>query len=130
MGKMIKLLFLAEHPDTVANDIRDNTQAKVISESEIVADTFWKDKTDSPLYSEWLVDRVTGLSQVYRHQRPVAFVINQKHHSAVVKIPHNASIRVCENLTPQRLSKAVSYDTDITITQEQITPEFYQQFFS
>ena len=127
---MMKLLFLAEHTDVVADDIRANTDAKVISESEIITDTYWKDKTDSPLYSDWLVERVKGLSQVYRYQRPVAFVIDQKHQNAVAKIPHTASIRVCENLVPKRLSNAISYDTDITITQDQITPEFYQQFFS
>jgi len=129
MGKIVKLLFLAENPDVIAGEIRKNTNAKVISESEIIADTFWQDKTDNPLYSEWFLDRTKGLSQVYRHQKPVAFVISQKHQDAVKKVPHDASIRICKNLRPKRLSDATTYRTDVTLTEDQITPDFYRQFF-
>lgn len=130
LGKIMKLLFLAENPEKIADNIRNSTDAKVISEQDVINDTFWRDKKESPLYSEWLVERVKGLSQVYTYKRPVVFVLDQKHQTAVAKIPHDASIRVHTDAQPKRLSQAVSYDSDLEITEDQINPDFYQQFFS
>jgi len=116
----MKALFLVETPQCVKllDEISD---IKIIRESELVEDTPWRHGLSQIGYSNYIVSRASNLSKIYRFSKPLAFVLDQRHHDAIDKIPYDISIRVVNDFVAKRLSDSVTYKCDKTYLANDLT---------
>jgi hypothetical protein len=126
---MSKILVMAQDVERVVEFIRQTTDAKVISESEIADSTGYEQGWLVPGYSDFIVTRTKNLIAAYKFSRPLAVVLNQRHQNAVAHVGIT-SIRVCDDVRPKRLSDAVSYKTDVVVTTAELTDKYFQQYFT
>lgn len=125
---MSKILVMAQDVEQVVEFIRQTTDAKVISESEIADSTAYEQGWLIPGYSDFIVTRTKNLIAGYKFQRSLAVVLSQRHQTAVANIGLT-SIRVCDDVRPKRLSDAISYKTDAVITTAELTDKYFNQYF-
>ena len=126
----MKILFLAEFPENIEKYLALYVpEVKIITEQEIVADTPYTPRFHKAGYTAYLTERAGNLIKSYRLKRNLAIVLDQRHPTAIDKIPADKTVRIVENLTPRRLSNAVSYKADITIIENDLTPEFFSDLF-
>ena len=66
-------------------------------------------------YSKNMVSAMKIMSMSYKAKRPVAFIMDMRHQTAVDQIPHDHSILVYDNSLKLRLSYHPLYSTDFGI---------------
>ena len=126
---MNKILVMAQQVEQVADFIRSNTSAKVITETEIADSTAYQQGWLLPGYSDFIVTRTKNLIAGYKFNRPLAVVLDQRHQSAVKNI-NLPSIRICEDIRPKRLRDAISYKTDDTILWSELSDSYFLKYFT
>jgi hypothetical protein len=107
----MKVLFLVENIQKISEIIRKNNNLKVIDEFELVEDTHFKYSFVQPGYSNFIVNRASTFSKIWRYQKTLCLILDQRH-NCIDKIPHDVSIRIYENLIPKRLSHSCNYQVD------------------
>jgi len=124
----MKILFLVESPECV-KILEEIPEIKIIRESELVEDTPWKHGLSQVGYTNYVVSRATNLGKIYRFSKPLAFVLDQRHHNAVDKIEHDLSIRVVNDLSAKRLRDSVIYKCDKTYYANDLTLQELRDIF-
>ena len=117
----MKILVLAENPSKIVDMFSSIPNIKIITEQEIIADTPYIHRFIQPGYSAYLTSRAANLSKIYKFNKPLVIIIDQRHGDAVEKIPHDKSVRVAEELVPRRLSSSVTYLVDEFYLENELT---------
>jgi len=126
----MKILVLAENPLKITTIFSNIGDIKVISEQEIIADTPYTRQFIQPGYSAYLTSRAANLSKIYKFNKPLVMVIDQRHHTAIEKIPHDKSIRIAKELVPRRLSNSVTYLVDEFYLENELTESAINDIFN
>jgi hypothetical protein len=127
----MKILFLTDKADHLEQFILSFApEVKVISEREITADTPYISRFLKAGYSLYLTTRAGHLIRAYRANRPLAVVLDQRHQDAVEKILVDKTIRVVDNLIPNRLSHGTSYKVDEVYTSEDFDDSVLRELYS
>ena len=124
----MKVLFLVETPQCVKL-LEEIPDIKIIRESELVENTPWQHGLFQIGYSNYVVSRASNLSKIYRFSKPLAFVLDQRHHNAVDKITHDMSIRVINDVIAKRLHDSVLYKCDKTYYANELTLQELRDIF-
>lgn len=125
---MTKILFLVENIDCIKL-LENFPQVKVITESEIAADSPYANNQLKVGYSRYIVSRATNLAKIYNFLRPLAIVLHQSHQHAVSSIPHDMSVRIVHNLIPHRLIDSPTYICDKTFLANELTKQDLHDIF-
>ena len=116
----MKILFLVEDIAKISNLLRQDSNLKIIDEYEIVADTPYTNRS-KPGYSEYITNRASNMSKVYKFSKTLCIVIDQRHRNTIDKIPHDVSIRVCKSIVPKRLSDSFIQKVDKIYLEDEFT---------
>lgn len=111
----MKILFLVEDIQKISQILRQDTNLKVIDEFEILQDTPYIGGIVQPGYSDYIINRTAIYSKVYKANKTLCLVIDQRHRNTVNKIPHDISIRVYKNNIPNRINSCFIDKVDKTI---------------
>ena len=117
----MKILFLVEDIAKISGLLRQDANLKVIDEFEISQDTPYIGGMVQPGYSEYITNRTATFSKVYKAQKTLCMVLDQRHHKPLDKIPHDVSIRVCKQLIPNKLRNSFLYSVDKIYLEDEFT---------
>ena len=124
----MKLLFLVE--DMQCIKLLDSVpEVKVITETEIVAESPYANKQLKAGYSQYVVSRASNLVKIYNFKRPLAMVLYQDHQTAVANIPHDKSVRIVHHPIPRRLSSSPTYSCDVNYLTSELTVDILRDIF-
>ena len=116
----MKILFLVEDMDCIKL-LESLPEIKVISETEIAADSPYANKQHKVGYSQYIVSRASNLAKIYNFKRPLAMVLYQDHQTAIGNIPHDTSVRIVHHPIPRRLTDSPTYKCDYTFLTSALT---------
>ena len=116
----MKILFLVEDIAKVSQLLRQDTNLKIIDEFDIAADTPYTDNS-KPGYSDYITNRASNMSKVYKFSKTLCIVVDQRHRNTLDKIPHDVSIRVCKSKIPKRLSDSFIQKVDKIYLEDEFT---------
>ena len=124
----MKVLFLVEDMDCVKL-LEDLPQIKVITERDIAEDSPYANKHLKIGYSQYIVNRASTMSKIYKFSRPLAIVLYQDHQNAVSDIPHDTSVRIVHHPIPRRLTDSPTYRCDYTFLTSELTEQALRDIF-
>jgi hypothetical protein len=124
----MKVLFLVEDMQCIKL-LESLPEVKVITETEIAAESPYADKHLKVGYSQYIVSRAGNLSKIYKFKRPLAMVLYQNHQHAISNIQHDVSVRIIHHPIPRRLSDSSSYKCDYTFLTSDLTEAALRDIF-
>ena len=110
---MIKLLILAADI-TEGRRLADSlgiTNLHIMDEISIREAIGFTMDPDLPGYGSKIVDKIVSLVNSYKAARPLAIIVDMRHHDAVDKIPHDISCLLYDGSRNRRLSYNPRYKT-------------------
>jgi hypothetical protein len=114
----MKILLLVEDIAKISQLLRQDSSLKVIDEYELTEATPYTGGINQVGYSDYIVNRAANLSIIYKFNKTLCIVLDQRHKNSVDKIPHDVSIRVCKSLVPKRLIDSFIQKVDKTYLED------------
>jgi hypothetical protein len=117
----MKILLLVEDIAKISQLLRQDSSIKVIDEYELTESTSYTGGINQVGYSDYIINRAINLSKIYKFNKTLCIVLDQRHKNSVDKIPHDVSIRVCKSLVPRRLGNSFTQQVDKIYLEDEFT---------